>query len=54
MGVGLRKMWLRSAAACVATSFEEIIGSVSVAGGNSAVSENLSLAVLGVYDVGKQ
>ena len=48
MGVGLRKMWLRSAAACVATSFDDILGNVRVAGKNFVALETLYLDVLGL------
>ena len=48
VGVGLRRAWVRSASACVATSFEEIIGKVSVAEKNAVVLETLYFAVLGM------
>ena len=47
VGVGLRRAWVRSAATCIAVSFEEILGKVTVSGVNSIVSETLYLAVLG-------
>ena len=34
VGVGLRRAWVRSLAACVAAYFDDIIGNVSEAGGN--------------------
>ena len=34
VGVGLRRGWVRSAAACVDASLEDSIGKVSVSGGN--------------------
>ena len=34
VGVGSRREWARSAAACVAKSFDEILVNVSVSGGN--------------------
>ena len=34
VGVGLRRAWVSSAAACVAASSEDIIGKFSVSGGN--------------------
>ena len=37
VGVGLRRMWARSASACVSAYFDEIIGNVRVAGKNSIV-----------------
>ena len=51
VGVGLRRVWVRSAAACVAASFDEIIGNVRVSGEKSVVLETLSLAILGMHDV---
>ena len=36
-GVGPRREWVRSAAACFASSFDEILGNVSVSGKNSVV-----------------
>ena len=48
VGVGLRRVWVRSAAACVAKSLEDILGKVSVARKKSVVSETLSFAVLGI------
>ena len=41
VGVRLRRAWVRSAAACVAASFENSIGKISVGGGISVVSETL-------------
>ena len=32
VGIGLMRAWVRSAAACVAACFEEILGKVSVSG----------------------
>ena len=46
VGVGLISVWVRSVAACVATSFEEILGMVSVAEKYAVVSETLYFAVL--------
>ena len=54
MGVGLSRVWVRSEAACVAASFEEILVKVSVAGKKSLVSETLYLYVLGVYAVSQR
>ena len=48
MGVGLRRAWIRSAAACIATYFEDSLGKVSVYGENDVVSETLSFSVLGM------
>ena len=48
VGVGLRGAWISSAAECVAVSFEDSIGKVSVAGGEYVVSENISFAILGM------
>ena len=47
MGVGLRRAWVRSVDACVATSFEEILGKVIVDEKNAIVSETIYFAVLG-------
>ena len=51
VGVGLRIVWVISAAACVATLFDEIIGNISVARENYVVSETISLDVLGMQGV---
>ena len=48
VGVGLRSVWVRSVATCVAASFEEILGKVSVAEKNAVVLETLYFAVLGM------
>ena len=48
VGVGLIRVWMRSAAACVSASFDEIIGNVRVDGGNSVVWETIPLDVLGM------
>ena len=48
MGVGLRRAWIRTAAACVAESLEDSIGKVSVSGKKSVVSETISVSVLGM------
>ena len=48
VGVGLRRVWVRSAAACIAKSLEDILGKVSVSRKQSVVSETLSFAVLGI------
>ena len=34
VGVGLRRLWVRSESACVAVSFDEILGDFSVEGVN--------------------
>ena len=39
VGAGLRRAWVSSTAACVAPYVDEIIGTVTVAGENSMVSE---------------
>ena len=39
---------MRSASACVAASFDDVIGNVRVAGKNSVVLETRYLAILGV------
>ena len=49
MGVGLSRSWVRSVATFVATSFDEILGNVSISSKNSVVLETLYLAVLGMY-----
>ena len=41
-------VWVSSAAACVASSFEDIIGKFSVSVVKSVVSETLYFAVLGM------
>ena len=46
VGVGLMMAWVRSAAACVAASSEDILGNGRVAGKNYVVLETRSLAVL--------
>ena len=46
VGFGLRRAWVRSMAACVASSFEESLGKVSLVGGEIVVPETLSSAVL--------
>ena len=48
VGAGLRRAWVRSVAACVATYFENIIGKVSFSLGNFILSDTLSLAIFGV------
>ena len=48
VGVGFRMAWVRSSAACVAESFDDILGNFRVARENSMVSETCSLAVLGM------
>ena len=48
VGVGLRRAWVRYAAACFDSSFQDSIGKVSVSGEKSVVSETLSFAVLGM------
>ena len=48
MGVGLSRVCVRSADACVAESLEDSFYKVSFAGGGSVVSETLSFAVLGL------
>ena len=47
VGVGLKRVWMRSVTACSAVSCEDLLGTGSVSGGNYVVSENLYLAVLG-------
>ena len=46
--VGLRRVWVSSAAVYIAEYFEDILGKVSVGGGNSVVSETLYFALLGM------
>ena len=46
--IGLSKECVRSAPACVAASYEEILCNERVAGKNSAVSETRYLSVLGM------
>ena len=46
LGIGLRRVWVRSADACVAASLEDTLGKVSVAGWKSVVSETVSFAEL--------
>ena len=46
--VGLRREWVISAAAYVAESLEDSPNKVSVSGGKSVVSENISFSVLGM------
>ena len=48
MGIGLRRSWVRSEAACVAAYSEEILGNWRVAGGKSVVLETRYLAILGI------
>ena len=48
VGVELRKAWVSSMATCVAASCEDSLGKVSVSGGKSVVSENISFSVLGM------
>ena len=48
VGIGLRRVWVRSVATCIASSFDNTIGNFMVAGGNSAVSQTLYLATLRV------
>ena len=50
VGVGLRRVWVKSTDACVDASFEEILGNFSVSGKHSVVSGNISLVVLGTLD----
>ena len=49
--VGLRRVWVSSAAVYIAEYFEDILGKVSVSGLKYLVSETLYLAVLGMHDV---
>ena len=51
VGVGLRRAWDRSTAACVAASLEDTLGKVSVDRKQIVVSETLSFAFLGMWDV---
>ena len=46
--VGLRRVWVSSAAVYIAEYFEDILGKVSVGRGNSVVSETLYFALLGM------
>ena len=46
--VGLRREWFRYTAACVAASFEESLGKVSVSGKNAVVLETLYFDALGL------
>ena len=48
LGVGLRRVWVRSAVACDAASFDDILGNVRVAGKNFVALETLYLDVLGL------
>ena len=48
VGVGLRRVWVRSTSACVAAPFKDIIDKVSVAVKNSVLLETIYFAVLGV------
>ena len=48
VGVGLRRSWVRSEAACVAASSEDILGNGRDARKNSVVSDTHSLAILGM------
>ena len=48
VGVGLRRVWVRSTDACVAASFEDSLGKVSVSGEKYVVYETLSFSVLGM------
>ena len=46
--VGLRRVCVRSLAACVSTPFYDILDNVMVDGGKYVVSETRSLAILGI------
>ena len=46
--VGLRRVWVRSLAACVSTPFYDILDNVMVDGEKYVVSETHSLAILGI------
>ena len=46
LGIGLRRVWVRSVDACVAASLEDTLGKVSVVGGKSMVSETVYFAEL--------
>ena len=48
VGVGLRSAWINSADACVATSCEDSLGKVSIAGKTYVVSDTLYYTVLGM------
>ena len=48
VGVGFSNEWVRSVAACVAASSEEILGNRRVAGNNYVVLETNSLSALGM------
>ena len=47
----MRRVWVRLAAACDASLFEDILGKVSVARKKYVVSETLYLGVLGMLEV---
>ena len=49
VGVGLRRMVLRSSTAWVSASFDNIVGKGRLVGNNSVVSETCPFAVLVVY-----
>ena len=46
VGPGLSRAWVRSAAACVVVSFEEILGNGRVAGENSVMLETHYVGIL--------
>ena len=48
VGVVFRRAWVRSASACVSTSFDDILGNFRARGGNFVVSETLYLDILGL------
>ena len=48
VGDELRRAWARSADACVAASFDEILGNIRVAGKKSVVMETLYFSILGM------
>ena len=48
MGDELRRAWARSADACVAASFDEILGNIRVSGKKYVVMETLYLSILGM------
>ena len=50
-GVGLRREWVRSNAACVYEYSEDILGKGRIYGKNYVVLETISAGVLGIYEV---
>ena len=51
VGVGLRRLWVRSAAAYVTVYSDDILGNGRLAWKKSLVFETLSDIILGIYEV---